>query len=667
MKFVVAAIAVLTVCVSFAGCMDDTKDLYKGKDSEEPNTFDYSTKKTVEFNLKYDVPVGYRVRFEMYTKSPITLDAYKSYVKDSTLVSFFSGSADENGNITYKGDLPATVKEIYSYSSGFGVPVLMKASVNDAGGVSEFKETAIPTASSTRNATCGASGTNLWETFDVTLNKPKLTPISKKISIEDKNLIEKSFPSNQAYGEVGTYYQSAFRLTGDAKVKIYSVSNGTNSNRTNALAYFTYKEKGISPSDINSKLNLAFPVLNKTIPAEGEGYQLLYNGEETFKANTYIGFALLPDVKSSIATTDVHVLHSCYSTASARASNGDSWNAYKFPPKKTGGQGLVRANVPHMVMSHLRTDENGHAIIAIAFEDQPWSTTYGTNKGDFRDDIFILEVDPASSLPDLPTPPTDEPDHDYEYNSAGILCFEDCWPNKGDYDINDIVVAYDRTMYVSKKGGPVAMKLVYSFLNNGADFENGFGYQLLGLSKGDIMKCTVESSYSCEGQGLDATMSVPTVMLFDNGKAMPKDVTTTFSVYTSFTNGNKFTYPNPFIVVRGYGGASGGLLSEGRTEVHLPTPNNNFTTPKYLPTTKAITDLWGTSDDLSDPSKGIYYVRKGNYPFALEISWDSKYGKVTDFVVPREKESIEKTYPDFTKWVDSGGKNYTDWFLKPNM
>lgn len=657
MKFVIAAIAVLTTCVGFTGCMDDVKDLYKGEDSVEPNVFDFSTKKAVEFTLKYDVPVGYRVHFEMYSKSPLTLDAYKSYVKDSTLVPFFSGRADENGGITYKGDLPATVNEVYAYCSGFGMPILMKASVNDAGGVSEFKVAEIPTASSTRAVT-GASGTNKWDTYNVKLSRPSLTPVSRTISQEDKNLIEKSFPVDQGYDIFRTYYQSSIQLTKEARVKIYSVSNGFSSDRTNALAYFVYKNKNIQPEDINSNLNLVFPTLNKQTPKEGAGYQLLYNGEETFEAGTNIGFALFPDVKpDNIATNNAHLLYSCFTTGKG------SWNSYNYPPKP-GDQGLIRGNVPHMVLSLLRKDVDGHAIIAIAFEDQPWASNFGTNSGDFRDDVFILEVDPATSLPeDLPIPPTEEPDYDSEYNHSGILCFEDCWPNKGDYDMNDAVVSYDRTLRVSNTAGPVAMKETYTFLHNGATFVNGFGYQLSGLTKSNIMKCTVESNYTCEGQGLDATMNDATVMLFDNGKLIPSG--TTFSVYTSFTNGGSFwANVNPFLVLRGYS-ASGGLLSEGRMEVHLPTSTQNAMY-KYLPTSKSNTTYWGTSDDKSDPIKNIYYVRTGNYPFALDIKWDSsENGSVTNFVIPKETESIEKTYPNFTKWVDSNGKNNADWYLHP--
>lgn len=652
-----AVAALVATSVGFAGCVDTEKDFSKEPSTEAgiPNDFNFSTKKAVEFTLKYDVPMGYRVHFEMYSKSPLTLDAYKSYVKDQTLIPFFSGRADKNGIVTCKGELPASVSEIYAYCSGFGMPVLMKASVSDAGVVSDFKETEIPSASSTRSAN-GESGTTSWKSYDVTIAKPALEAVSREISQEDKNLIEKSFSVDQGLEAFLTYRQTGIELHKDATVKIYSVSNGGTSDRTNALAYYTYnsaQHNDLVPQDISSELKLIFPTLNKTTPAEGAGYQLLYNSSKEFKAGTSIGFALFPNVGSGeIATNPAEVLFSHYKIS--------DWNTYTFPTTDVQGS-LIRLSVPHMVLSLLKIDDDGHAIIAIGFEDQPYDATLGTNRADFRDDIFILEVDPRSSLPeDLPTPPVEEPEYDMEFAYPGILCFEDSWPENGDYDMNDITIAYNRLVYFREGHGSVAMKETYTFLNNGANYTNGFGYQLTGLKKAEVIKCQVESDYECVGQGLDGDLDDPTIMLFDNGQKIKAG--TTFTVYTSFNNPSYFGTVNPFIVVN-TPKSLGDFLSEGRTEVHLPTTKQHEI---YLPTKKANTTLWGTSDDKSAPDQNIYYVRAGNYPFAFDIRWDSsKHGSPTKFVVPEEKLSIEKTYPKFVNWVESNGKKDVDWFLYP--
>lgn len=662
MKSVLLAAFTASVCVTHTSCVKDPNNGQGQQEIETFNEFDFSTKKQVEFTLQYNVQPGYQVYFEMYAKSPLTLDKFKSYVKDSTLTPFLAGKSNGNGKITFKGELPATVDEIYSYSTAIGVPVLMKATVSDAGVVSNFtavEVTSIETRS-TRATDDGASGTNSWTTYSIKLDKPTLPAVSRDITLEDKNLIDLSFPENQNYDLVKSYYQPSIKLNSEATVKIYSVKHAANSNRTNALAYFTFMGdvKNVRPADVNPNMKLVFPELTKTLPAEGAGYQLLYNGETTFPANSNIGFALLPDITpGNIATDNIHLFYSCF--------NNGIWNSYSYPA--TGnGNGLFRANVPHMVLSLLRVDADGHAIIAIAFEDQPFSLNNGTNKGNFRDDIFIIEVDPATSLPDLPTHPTEKPDYDQEFKSAGIISFEDCWPHVGDYDMNDVVVSYERSLLYSNTKGLVGIKEIFTFLNNGAQFSNGFGYQFNGASKSNISKCTVESSYQCNGQGLDQTApeNEAIIMLFDNGKNVPKG--TVFTVNTQLTEGTLILNINPFIVVEKSGGAND-MLMKDRMEVHLPTlPGSNIMT-RFLPTSKSGSNHFGTFADKSVVKNKVYYVRSGNYPFALEINWDlSKYGSFSQFMIPKETKSIDLSYPDFTKWVDSNGKTNKDWFLYPN-
>ena len=76
-----------------------------------------------------------------------------------------------------------------------------------------------------------------------------------------------------------------------------------------------------------------------------------------------------------------------------------------------------------------------------------------------------------------------------------------------------------------------------------------------------------------------------------------------------------------------------------------------------------ITSYFGTEDDLSDPSKGIYYVREGNYPFAFFLSGTTiEPFKKTILVRDNEKKPINELYPGFIEWSTSGGKNNKDWY-----
>jgi len=37
-------------------------------------------------------------------------------------------------------------------------------------------------------------------------------------------------------------------------------------------------------------------------------------------------------------------------------------------------------------------------------------------------------------------------------------------------------------------------------------------------------------------------------------------------------------------------------------------------------------NLFGQSDDLSDPAEGLYFVSEGSYPFAFFLKWSTSNG-----------------------------------------
>jgi LruC domain-containing protein len=91
---------------------------------------------------------------------------------------------------------------------------------------------------------------------------------------------------------------------------------------------------------------------------------------------------------------------------------------------------------------------------------------------------------------------------------------------------------------------------------------------------------------------------------------------------------------NPYIIVKYADG------QKDRTEVHLP---------KYKATSLANQSLIGTNKD-------AYYIdREGAYPFAIDIP-------VLGFKPVTERQRIDSEYPDFTKWAESKGAKYTDWY-----
>jgi LruC domain-containing protein len=95
---------------------------------------------------------------------------------------------------------------------------------------------------------------------------------------------------------------------------------------------------------------------------------------------------------------------------------------------------------------------------------------------------------------------------------------------------------------------------------------------------------------------------------------------------------------------------------ESRWEVHLPFEE---------PTNKIIMSYFRAigSDDLSEPSKGIYYVREGNYPFAFFLSGVT-VEPFKSTILDRNNESIkiDEMYPRFLRWSTTFGEEEKDWY-----
>ena len=80
----------------------------------------------------------------------------------------------------------------------------------------------------------------------------------------------------------------------------------------------------------------------------------------------------------------------------------------------------------------------------------------GVNQS-YCDLLFYVDATPGSSIddPERPSIPDEgdkeEPKPDEDENVTGTLAFEDIWPSGGDYDMNDVIVEYERKVYFDKK------------------------------------------------------------------------------------------------------------------------------------------------------------------------------------------------------------------------
>lgn len=653
-------LSALLISAPFVGCTKDIsiekEDPRKGEgygsgEVKPGEDFDYATAHDAEVNILYNVPADYAVDFYIYKENPLKLNANKDYVRDTTLKYEMKGTAIKGGkaSFTWKHK-PDNIKEIYVYSPSSMVPRVVRANaegkiihITDKSENVVVRSQAVLTKGSpngsyytdwpVRNVSYQTIGG--WNAAGVPDNL-----LSEKIQISGKvgQIIDATLPVEGDMNPAN-YLREYIHLSKDSNVKIYFYQH--TSGRENALAYFTYSGDGTNIPDlaeINSHLVLLYPNLNSGLE-QGEGIQLKYfDGKQyvdEFPAGTNIGFALLIDAfqNGQIDTKNVNVFYS---------------------PKRYNKYNMEYSTMDNRPMVGMFKADDSYVL---AFEDQPWGQANWSGGGavkkkypaDMRDDIFIVDANPIEALPDVPggTDPETPEVSGIEIPHRGILAYEDLWPSKGDYDMNDVVVKYDLTDYFNlDEVGMTGLTGTVTFLHNGAQRKNGFGFEL-DANRTDVLFASVTSDYVCDGQGLDETAEKATLLLFENGKNVPAG--TTFDIKVVYKKpvsswGYKQAPYNPFIIIN-----NAGLTRGNWTECHLVN---------YSPTEKANFSLLHSNDDLSDASRGIYYVSDSYFPFAIDLA------DAQDFIGAKESVRMDKEYPRFESWVMSGGKEDTDWYLK---
>lgn len=661
------SLALAMILLAMAGCAKT--DVYdpNGPAGDEP-VFDFSTRESYTLNVSYEnIPSGYKVYFEVYTQDPEKLDADGQVVKRD-LNPVDVGFTDENGKYSHKIIVPATARYLYIYSPYAGVPRVLVAEIRD-GVLSEAKypnEVTGARSEITRagdddykneayNGTGGLQRLGYWKnakggyplngvTYDLygrpdDVNSEKIT-----ISRDLLNLINQTLPEGNG-GEVNQNLikNGDIRVKEKANVDLYLVDETTSANST--LAYYCYMT-GKPPKNVTDikDIIIAFPnakVLknhgyypegNNGALERGEGIRLHYwkdgvdMGEE-FPENTSIGWVIYNQSYKS-----------CVDGSRGIDTGMDHFYSDKVLNTRNG-------------RGHVALFRSGEKVM-FGFED--WPGDY-----DYNDVVFYVKSNPIEAIidPDLPDVKPEEPDDSdvaAKITYRGILTFEDIWPFRGDFDMNDVVVKYVSTVGYNQKNEVLETEDVYTILWSGAAYNNSFAYQL------DAMRSEVEVEFSSSlgddgGAYVDPTLDKATIRLanrvLDYANKVEK---TTFTVTTKYTGRrivkDDFTLPpyNPFITTK-----------EVDKEVHLTN---------MRPTEKVNKENLGSGQDKSDPSANLYYITYDEtgqqMPFAIHIVFENDMD-MDNFVIPLEGARIDTYYSGFLNWVKTNGKENSDWYLYP--
>jgi len=242
----------------------------------------------------------------------------------------------------------------------------------------------------------------------------------------------------------------------------------------------------------------------------------------------------------------------------------------------------------------------------------------------------------------------------------GSLAFEDLWPGKGDYDMNDLVVDYTYSIISNAQNKIVDILPKFYVRAVGAYLLNGFGFQFDNLSPavvGSVSGYSITGSYiSLASNGAENSQSNAVIIVFDNAnnvihrsggtyfnteKNVPYGLSDTIKMTIHFATPQEAsavgTAPyNPFLIKN----------LQRDVEIHLPD---------RIPTSLANQALFGTGNDDSDPLAGRYYKSSTNLPWAINITQKFDY--------TWENVQVISGYLKFGTWAESGGVSFPDWYI----
>ncbi len=269
----------------------------------------------------------------------------------------------------------------------------------------------------------------------------------------------------------------------------------------------------------------------------------------------------------------------------------------------------------------------------------------------------------ADNLDDYPNDATRAFNNYYPgKNQFGSLAFEDLWPGRGDYDMNDAVIDYNYWYVTNAQNKVVDLKPKFYLRAAGATLQNGFGFQLDGVPAAAVQSValtpnnTLRNNYiSLAANGVENNQPNAVVIVFDNWlnvahpaspslyntvKDVPYGLSDTVFVNLHFASPQSQSAVgappyNPFLIKN----------MSRQVEIHLPD---------HLPTALADQSLFGTSDDASNPSAGKYYKTSTNLPWGINIP--------VKFDYTWEKVQILSGHLNFGNWAESGGALYPDWY-----
>lgn len=233
--------------------------------------------------------------------------------------------------------------------------------------------------------------------------------------------------------------------------------------------------------------------------------------------------------------------------------------------------------------------------------------------------------------------PGDDGDITETNTMPSTYLFEDNWPEKGDYDMNDIVMSATIANTISPDGKVKAVDIDVKLYAVGATKQLGVAFQLKGVPSGAVAESEAGQQYAVVRLFDDAhaALGVPGGLIantytYDEGlvKEFRKHIEFVAPLESGISEGNL----NLFIVW-------GGMDSDKRNEIHVA----GFRGTDKAATSAKSTERYTTTDD--------------------GWMWGLRIPQLNFASFPKEGTPISHAYSGFGAWMKENG--LPDWYLHP--
>lgn len=370
---------------------------------------------TVMFDLKYDVPDGYRVTFEVYAENPLKVQDGLQ-IKKTDVLPILTGITNGRGEYTLSRTLPEQVGELYVYSSNIGVPSLLQGRI--ANESVTFKELDGNEEKPETKALFGWSDSFPYLALGDwnSLGKPDYVTKREEVSSSVLRAINRAFPEWWS-ADPEYYKRTDIYVKEDAQIWVSMLHSG--SLFDNVLGYFSYQGdiKDVDPASV--KEIIAFPrasivrLFSAGLKA-GDAVQLKYYNpatgqlENTFPKGTSIGWVLRSDGYNLLNRTVGDGMYRFYSYPEWNPESGNKNHTVLF--KKDNFVVVGFEDLPNERISLLKGDGDCNDVMFHVSSYPADAITYDIPEiPDGGGDGETEDVDAIQQLSDVMDLPADDP------------------------------------------------------------------------------------------------------------------------------------------------------------------------------------------------------------------------------------------------------------------